>query len=175
MNVLIDTNVILDVLAKRSPFYENAEKIFFLVAEEKITASITANSVTDIYYLIRKHLKSLEEAKLVLLKLFTLFQIIDVTGEDCEKALELDISDYEDALLVTCAQRSKVEYIITRNIKDFVNSPIPSISPGDFISMYLGIENPNEKTQAAIEDVNTNRNMSKALDSVSALMEDLNS
>lgn len=138
MDVLIDTNVILDVLAKRYPFYEKAEKIFFLVAEEKITASITASSVTDIYYLIHKHLKDSQAAKMVLLKLFTLFQIINVTGEDCERALGLDISDYEDALLVTCAQKSNIEYIITRNIKDFVNSPISAISPEDFITSYLG-------------------------------------
>lgn len=136
MNVLIDTNVILDAVAKRLPFNDNAEKIFYLVAEEKFTASITANSVTDIYYLIRKHLKSSKEAKLVLLKLFSLFQIVDVTGADCEKALELNISDYEDALVVTCAQRSKMDYIITRNMKDFTNSPIPSIAPENFITMF---------------------------------------
>jgi predicted nucleic acid-binding protein len=135
MNVLIDTNVILDAVAKRPPFNESAEKLFYLVAKEKVTASITANSVTDIYYLIRKHLKSPEEAKLVLLKLSSLFQIVDVTGADCERALELNISDYEDALVVTCAERSKMDYIITRNMKDFSNSPIPSINPENFITM----------------------------------------
>ena len=136
MNVLIDTNVILDAVAKRPPFNENAEKIFYLVAKEKVTASITANSVMDIYYLIRKHLKSPDDAKLVLLKLFSLFQIIDVTGADCERALELNISDYEDALAITCAQRAKMEYIITRNVKDFSNSPVPSTTPESFISRF---------------------------------------
>ena len=137
MNVLIDTNVILDAIAKRPPFSENAEKIFYLVAaEENVTASITANSVTDIYYLIRKHLKSPEDAKLVLLKLFSLFHIIDVTGADCERALELNITDYEDALVITCAERSKMDYIITRNIKDFSNSPVPSTTPENFITNF---------------------------------------
>ena len=136
MKVLIDTNVILDVLAKRPPFYSHAEKIFFLAAEEKIEALITASSVTDIYYLIRKNLGSSEEAKLVLFKLFILFQIIDVTGEDCKKALEQNITDYEDALLATCARRNKLEYIITRNIKDFTNSSVPAILPERFVSMY---------------------------------------
>ena len=136
MKVLIDTNVILDVLAKRLPFYSHAEKIFFLAAEEKIEALITASSVTDIYYLIRKHLKDSKEAKLTLLKLFTLFQIVDVTGDDCKKALELNVSDYENALLATCARREKVEYIITRNIKDFTSSPVPAILPDRFISTH---------------------------------------
>ncbi len=136
MNVLIDTNVILDAVAKRPPFNENAEKIFYLVAKENVTASITANSVTDIYYLIRKRLKNPEEAKLVLLKLFSLFQIIDVTRADCERALELKISDYEDALVVTCAERAKMDYIITRNMKDFSNPPVPSTTPENFITMF---------------------------------------
>jgi predicted nucleic acid-binding protein len=136
MNVLIDINVILDVIANRLPFDDNAEKIFYFAAEEKITASITANSVTDIYYLIRKHLQNPQEARLILLKLFSLFQIIAVTGTDCEKALELNTSDYEDALQIICAQKSEIDYIITRNLKDFSNSPVPVISPGDFIAMF---------------------------------------
>ncbi len=70
MSILIDTNVILDAVAKRSPFNESAEKILFLIAENKINAFITANTVTDIYYLTRKHLKSIEETKILLLKLF---------------------------------------------------------------------------------------------------------
>lgn len=135
MNVLIDTNVILDALSNRPPFNDNAQKIFYFAAKEKITASITANSVTDIYYLIRKHLQSPQEAKLILLKLFSLFQIIDVTETDCEKALELDISDYEDALQIICALKLEIDYIITRNLKDFFNSPVPAISPGDFIAI----------------------------------------
>ncbi len=136
MKVLIDTNVILDVLAKRPPFYSHAEKIFFLAADEKIVAFITASSITDIYYLMRKYLKDSKKAKLILLKLFILFQIIDVTGDDCKKALKLNLTDYEDALLAICARREKVEYIITRNIKDFTNSPIPAILPDHFISTY---------------------------------------
>ncbi len=136
MNVLIDTNVILDALAKRPPFNENAEIIFHLVAREKVTASITANNVTDIYYLLRKHLQSSEKAKLALLKLFSLFHIIDVTGTDCESALELNISDYEDALVVTCAERSKMDYIVTRNMKDYSNSPIPPTTPENFVAMF---------------------------------------
>ncbi len=136
MNVMIDTNIILDAVANRHPFNENAEKIFYLVAKEKVTAFITANSVTDIYYLTRKHLKSPEEAKLVLLKLFSLFLIIDVTGADCERALALNISDYEDALATTCAERAKMDYIITRNVKDFSNSPVPPITPENFNSLF---------------------------------------
>jgi len=138
MSILIDTNVILDAIAKRPPFNETAEKILFLIAKNKLDGFITANTVTDIYYLTRKHLKSIEEAKNVLLKLFSLFQIIDVTGTDCERALELNMSDYEDALITTCAKRTKMDYIVTRNIKDFTSSPVPAITPDDFIAKFFG-------------------------------------
>lgn len=137
MSVLIDTNVILDAITGRAPFNENAEKLFLLTAEDKINASITANSVTDIYYLTRKYLQSIEEAKIVLWKLFALFQILDVTGTDCEKALELNMSDYEDALIATCANRNKVDWIISRNTKDFINSPVPAINPEDFLTKFF--------------------------------------
>lgn len=137
MNVLIDTNVILDAVTGRAPFNENAKKIFLLAAEDKINASITANSVTDIYYLTRKHLQDTEEAKIVLLKLFTLFKILDVTGADCEKALELNVSDYEDSLIATCARRNKADWIISRNTKDFSNSPVPAITPNDFLTKFF--------------------------------------
>jgi len=137
MSVLIDTNVILEAITGRAPFNENAEKLFLLTAEDKINASITANSVTDIYYLTRKYLHSIEEARIVLWKLFTLFQILDVTGTDCEKALELNMSDYEDALIATCANRNKVDWIISRNTKDFINSPVPAITPEDFLTKFF--------------------------------------
>ncbi len=62
-----------------------------------------------------------------------IFDILDVTGIDCEKAFELPISDYEDALLAHCAKRHKVEWIVTRNPKDFEGSPVKIINPGEVL------------------------------------------
>lgn len=133
MNVLIDTNVILDALLARAPFSGSAQKLFIMAAEDKINACITASSVTDIYYLLHKHLHNDTQCRQALLKLFTLFNILDVTGSDCEKALELPMPDYQDALLAACAKRGKVNCIITRNSKGFNNSPVKAISPDDFL------------------------------------------
>jgi len=137
MNVLIDTNVILDAVTGRIPHHVSAEKLFLLVAEDKLKASITASSVTDIYYLLHKHLHDAYQAKQVLLKLFTLFEVLDVTRSDCEKAISLPMSDYEDALLATCAKRRKLDLIITRNLKDFAESPVKAIAPDDFLANYF--------------------------------------
>lgn len=137
MNVLIDTNVILDAMLSRSPFNEAAQKLFIMAAEEKINAYITANCVTDIYYILHKYLHDATRCKEELRKLFTLFNIMDITGSDCRRALELPINDYEDALLAACAKRGKIEYIITRNVKDFNNSPVKAVSPDDFLRLLL--------------------------------------
>jgi predicted nucleic acid-binding protein len=137
MKILIDTNVILDALLSRAPYHSSAEKLFLLAAENKITATITANSITDIYYLLRKHLHNTDQAKQALLKLFSLFRILDITENDCKNALILPITDYEDALLVTCAKRNKVDRIITRNLKDFTESPVQTVAPDDFLTTFF--------------------------------------
>lgn len=133
MNVLIDTNVVLDAMLSRSPFAEAAQKLFIMAAEEKINAHITASSITDIYYLLHKHLHDRERCKQEIYKIVKVFNILDVTASDCEKALDLPMADYEDALLAACAKRGKMECIITRNIKDFGGSPVRAVLPGDFL------------------------------------------
>ena len=137
MNVLIDTNVILDAGLNRIPFNVSAEKILLLVADEKVNASITASSVTDIYYFLKRDYQDSDRAKEMLRNFFNIFEVIDVTRSDCEKALGLPMDDYEDALLATCAKRRRIELIITRNLKDFAESPVKAISPDDFLTNYF--------------------------------------
>lgn len=114
ISVLIDTNVILDAVAHRIPFYENAEKIIMLTAERKIKGYITANSVTDIYYIAKKQLSN-ELTREALRDLFKIFSVIDVTGGDCEEALDIPLQDYEDAVVVICGGKMRVDYIVTRD------------------------------------------------------------
>ncbi|HBU11806.1 MAG TPA: DNA-binding protein [Clostridiales bacterium] len=133
MKLLIDTNVILDACLSRAPWNESAEKIILACAEEKAIGCITASSITDIYYILRKTLQSSEQAKQAILKILAIFDVLDVTGLDCEKAFELPIPDYEDALLAHCAKRHKVEWIVTRNPKDFEGSPVKIINPGEVL------------------------------------------
>lgn len=144
MNVLIDTNIILDAVTGRAPHNAPAEKLFLLAAEDKIGASITASSVTAIYYLLHKHLHDADQSRQVLSKLFSLFKVLDFTGGDCKKALTMPMADYEDALLAACAKRSKVDLIITRNLRDFDESPVEAITPDDFLAKFV---NPAEVRQ----------------------------
>lgn len=135
MKALIDTNIIIDALTSREPFRETAEQIFILAANQIEDLYITASSATDIYYLTKKHLHDTEQAKNIMSKLYELFYILDVTSEDCRQALSLDIKDYEDAVVSYCAVRNQMDYIVTRNIKDFKKSKIKVILPDEFINL----------------------------------------
>jgi len=134
MKVLLDTNVVLDAIACRDPFYLDSQKIINFILENRLEGVITANSITDIYYIARKYL-SKTELQNTMRSLFAVFGIIDVLGSDCHKALDFPLNDYEDALLVVCGDKAAVDYIITRD-KEFLhtqNFPMPVISPADFL------------------------------------------
>ena len=138
MKALIDTNVILDALMAREPFNKAAEEIILLSAEGKISACITASSVTDIYYILKKHMKQEELVRQTILKLMTIIDVLDVTGSDCEKACALPMENYEDALHAYCARRHKVDCIVTRNLKHFKGSPINAMQPGELLKTVGG-------------------------------------
>lgn len=134
MKVLIDTNVILDFLIAREPFAPAAKEIITLAEKGKIEAFLTASSVTDIFYILRKYTDR-EKAKEVLSQLFEIVDVVEVTKGDIKKALNLNLKDFEDALQVCCGKKKKVNYIVTRNEKDFRNSPVKIISPAELIKL----------------------------------------
>lgn len=135
MRILADTNIIIDVLTSREPWNKSAEKIFLMAANHTIEMYITASSATDIYYLIRKHLHNAETAKVIMGKLFSLTGILEVTANDCMEALASAISDYEDAVVEKVAHRNDIDYIVTRNIKDYQAGDTKIILPDDFIKL----------------------------------------
>ena len=136
MRVLVDTNVVLDVLTRREPHYEHSAA-FLRLCDTRISGFMTANQTTDIFYMLcREGLKE-AEAKAALYKLTDNLKVIDVIAADIMNALASEISDYEDALLAFCSKRQKVKYIITRNEKDFRQSPVPALPPQAFLeSLY---------------------------------------
>lgn len=132
MKVLIDTNVILDVLCNRADFVENAKQIFKLCEVKKVDGYISALSIPNIVYIMRKELDS-EKTADILEKLSLIFQIADLKSSDIMKAARLGFNDYEDAIQSVCASRIKADYIITRNIKDFTKSKVVAIKPSEFL------------------------------------------
>lgn len=135
MKILVDTNIIIDALTSREPFKEDAEQIFMLAANRIEDMYITASSATDIYYLVKKYLHSTEQAKSVMSKLYELFYILDVTASDCKEALLTEMSDYEDSVISCCASHNHIDYIVTRNIKDYEKSKIQATLPEQLLRM----------------------------------------
>ena len=140
MNVIIDTCIIIDALQSRKPFDKDAETVFLSVANRRCVGFLTANSVTDIYYLMHKALHSQEETKKVLGVLFSLFEILDTCGIDCRKALTSEVSDYEDAVMIEAAARAEIDCIVTRNLKDYAGAPMPVYSPEQFVELLYADE-----------------------------------
>ncbi len=135
MKVLIDTCVIIDALQNRTPFEKDAQSIFLAAANNAFAGCITAKAVTDIYYLTHRHTHSDKASREVLNKLFVLFDVLDTSGMDCISAIHSAVSDFEDAVMIETAVRSKADCIITRNIKDYTKSPVKIYTPADFIKL----------------------------------------
>lgn len=132
MKVLIDTNVVLDVLCKREGFYEDAARIMKYCEVNKITGVISALTIPNIVYIMRKELDA-QKTRDVIEKLQLVFTIADLKSDDIKKALSMNFKDFEDALQSACASRIKADYIITRNIRDFVNSKVTAIKPTELL------------------------------------------
>jgi len=131
MKVLLDTNVIVDNLAVREPFHKNANAIFNLIVEERITGYVNTSGITDIYYILSKIFDdTANRAKIRVI--LNLLQPVEVTKEDCLIALDSPMPDFEDALVAVCADKVDIDYIVTRD-EEFLKNP-NTISPSDFLA-----------------------------------------
>ena len=130
MKILIDTNVILDVLCNRADFVEDSLKVFKYCEADRIDGYISALSIPNIVYIMRKELDG-ERVKEILTALTSIFTVVDLRERDLLRAADWNFPDYEDALQAVCASRIKANYIVTRNIKDFKYSPVPAVKPSE--------------------------------------------
>lgn len=133
--ILIDTNVLLDYLLTREPFYEDAKKIVQICVEGRVKGCIAAHSISNMFFVLRKDY-NVGERREVLLNLCTIF---DVEGIDKGKLLSglqnEDFSDFEDCLQMECAKAYNAEYIITRNLADYKTSEIKAVLPEDYLNL----------------------------------------
>lgn len=133
MKALLDTCIVIDLLQKREPFFEDAHQTFLAAANQEYEGAISANSVTDIYYLMHRFLHDNEKSRKALETLFKLVQVLDTTELDCRKALVSPVSDYEDALMAETAVRNHMDCIVTRNTKDYSKAAVPVLTPTQFL------------------------------------------
>lgn len=129
--VFLDTNVVIDLLDKREPFWNDAVTLFTLAYKKNIVLYVSPLTYGTAAYLLRKHGKA--ELKLLLENLRRLSKVTRVSDREVDNALASSFDDYEDALQYYSAMRERVDVIVTRNKKDFILSNIPVLTPDEFL------------------------------------------
>ena len=137
MRALIDTNILIDFVSKRPPYYADALKIVDACDKSLFEGCIAAHSIPDIYYILRKTMPA-DERREALRIVCRIFEVVELNKERLLSALaDADFTDFEDCLQSLCAANFHADYIVTRNPKDFARSDIPAITPDEFSRRFL--------------------------------------
>ena len=134
IRVLFDINVLLDVLQKKEPFYQISAQALSLSESGTVDGFISAHSVTTLMYLLTKD-KSPEFAKVILTSLLQFLKVVKVDQSTIEQSLNLSFKDYEDAVQVIAALQSNLDFVVTRNPRDFPLSPVPVLQPVELLKI----------------------------------------
>jgi predicted nucleic acid-binding protein len=132
--VFIDTNIFLDILLERKPFYELSQEIILQTARKDITTYISGSSVTDLYYICKKG--GIEDGKILnyLKELMGTVEVLNIDKAAINDAISSGMKDFEDAVQIMACKKEGIDLIITRNKKDFTNDWIKVQTPNEFLS-----------------------------------------
>lgn len=136
--IFFDTNVVLDLLGERVPFYDSAAKIATLSDKGKVNLVVSALSYPTIFYLLSKF----EDNAIVkekLRKFKVIAETSDLTDRIIDKGLSSKFTDFEDALQYHCAIKLDCNILITRNEKDFKGSDIPVMTPDEYLKSLINM------------------------------------
>lgn len=132
--LLIDTNVVLDLLAKRDPFYKSSAHIFSLADKNKLKLSISSLTVANTNYVLSR-LKTAAEAREILRRFRVLVRIVSLNDKIIDLALnDSTFSDFEDGLQYYSAIENNMDIILTRDLKGFKGSKIPVMTPDEYLT-----------------------------------------
>ena len=132
-NLLVDTNIIVDLLSKRKDLYQEAQELFTLADDKKIKLFISSLTFANTHYLLSKELNS-DEARKILIKFKLLVSILPLDDKILELALSSDLNDFEDAIQYYTALENNLNIIITRNKKDFLLSELPVLTAKEYLN-----------------------------------------
>ena len=135
MTVTVDINVLLDVFQMRELHYLASAQVVSMVAAGTLVGVCPAHGLTTLYYLVRKH-GSRPDAEAAMDRVLGHFQIGNLDALGWQEARRLSLPDFEDAAVAAVAKATASAFIITRNVGDFARSPVPAITPTDFLSQF---------------------------------------
>lgn len=137
MDLLIDTNVVLDLLWQRPAGYENARELFDIIDDDDdMHPYVISTSITNIFYAARKAFQDTSKAYALLRDVFGVVEVIEVDGDDIMGAYKMHWKDFEDAVQMSVAELDDMDAVITVNKKDFEEARVPVMTPREFCYRY---------------------------------------
>ena len=135
MKILLDTNIVLDLLLEREPYFTASKEIFILAETMKLKAYLSASSITTIHYLTAKALNKNEADKIIEM-LLKIFLVTPLDKAVFTEAIANNGQDFEDSVIYSSAFNTNIDYIITRDKKGFKNSKVKIVEPNSFLAFY---------------------------------------
>ena len=138
MKVTVDLNVLLDVAQNRLPHYHASEEVVHRVRRGEFAAVLPGHALTTLHYILEKY-SGTALANQTLNGLLADFAIHPVDKANFQRARQLPLSDFEDAVVAVTAEVTRSDFIVTRNVADFVGSSVPAITPIDFLEHLAAV------------------------------------
>ena len=133
MRWLIDTNVLLDVLLKRDPHFQDSAAVWKLCETERAEGYVSALSFANMIYVMRRELTP-AQIQDVLERMKLIFRFADLSASALSRAAELQWPDFEDAVQRVIAEQIHADYIIARNVRDFKGSQVMAFTPAEIVA-----------------------------------------
>jgi len=134
VKVFFDTNILLDIILHREPFYRSAATLHTEVVKKRLRGAVSAVGFDNIHYVSRKKIgkvRALQHLNAILED----FEVVSVDRDLLARAIKSDFTDFEDAIQYLCARRCRASYLISRNQKDFPEGRPRVVSAEEFLSM----------------------------------------
>ena len=132
--IFFDTNVIIDVMVAREPFFTNSMAVLSLCETGKAEGIVSTLTFCNVSYILRK-LTAPADLRSNLLLFRKLLTPVDLSASLVDKAIASSISDFKDAIQYYSAQYGKADFIITRNVRHFPKTPIPVLTPTEYLAI----------------------------------------
>ena len=136
MKLLIDTNVVLDVLLRREPFFRTAAEVLSLTQRDEVREYVSASAITDIYYIANKQMKDRDAVRDLLKRLLMVVSVAAVSEREIQNALNLAWGDFEDSVQYSVALLNEMDGIVTRNPSDYQDANIRIWLPEQALELF---------------------------------------
>ena len=132
--ILVDTNIVLDLLAERKEFLLEAQELFTLSDKKEINLYVSSLTFANTYYILSQQMK-MNNVRKILRKFKVLVSVLPMNDKIMDLSLESDFKDFEDAIQYHTAIENEINIIITRNLKDFKTAKIPVFTAKEYIQL----------------------------------------